>query len=407
MAYRATAAEPAQVRISLPLGRMNWLLLGCVAVLMALGLGAIAAVEPGDFSSQLMWCGLGLAVLLASTIPHYERLGRWSYALFAACLAGLVLLFVLPESIARPVNGSRRWIRFGGVGLQPSEFAKVAYVLALAWYLRWRRNYRRLTGLLMPAGLAFVPMVLILRQPDLGTALLFVPAMLAMLFAAGARMRHFVAVVLLCLLALPLVWAHLKPYQKLRISGLLMQSEQVRERIREDDSWRRVLYPFEQRSIDAWATNEGYQVNQAKIALGSGGLLGNGLWDGPFTRKDMLPESHNDFILAIIGHQWGLMGTLVVLLCYLAIGIVGLDVATRTNDPFGRLLVVGLTSLLLVQALLNTGMVVGLLPVTGSALPFVSAGGSSMLANCLCIGLIQNIAARRPQILVRRVFAFD
>lgn len=414
--------------IVVPLRHFSWLLLLPAVVLMGLGILAIYAVEPAEGVRQMVFAGTGLMLMFLVCLPKYETLGRYSYWIFGLTVLALAATYVLPGSIAPLIKGSRRWIRLGPMQVQPSEFAKVAYILALAWYLRWRRNYRRLRGLIVPTLVTLIPVALILKQPDLGTALIFLPAMLLMLLAAGAKFRHFVAVLLLCLATVPLAWPHIKDYQQLRIVGWLLQSDYVQAQIRNDVHWdlgpwkvgghtlgplpilhwKDALYPYKNRSLDNWKMDEGYQVNQSKVALGSGGLAGQGWSGGVFVQyEELLPERHNDFVLAVIGHQWGLWGSAAVVLCYLVLTLVALDIATRTNDPFGRLLVVGTVGMLMVQAFLNVGMVIGLLPVTGTALPFVSAGGSSMWANCIALGLIQNINLRRPMIIVKKVFAFE
>jgi rod shape determining protein RodA len=162
-----------------------------------------------------------------------------------------------------------------------------------------------------------------------------------------------------------------------------------------------------------WDANKGYQLSRAKAAIGSGGWTGEGLGRGPFVRSDprisyiVLPENHNDFIFSMIANQWGLAGALMVVICYLAISIIGCDIATLTNDPFGRLLAVGLATMIGFQAFTNLFVNLGLGPVTGITLPFVSAGGSSMIASLLMIGLLLSVAHRRPMLIARRPFEFD
>jgi rod shape determining protein RodA len=227
-------------------------------------------------------------------------------------------------------------------------------------------------------------MFLILFQPDLGTLLMLLPVLLAMLFVAGARPRHLLTVLLLGCALLPAFYFYgMKEYQRTRIQVL-----------------------FKQASADeAWHMDQGYQLRQSKIALGTGGLTGTGYGEGIFVQYgDLLPEEHNDFIFAIIGHQWGLIGGVLVILAYGVIVLCGLEVATVTNDPFGRLLAVGVVVMIVAQALLNICMTVGLAPITGMTLPFVSAGGSSLWANFLALGLLVNVAQRRPMLIARAPF---
>jgi cell division protein FtsW (lipid II flippase) len=332
----------------------------------------------------LLWLALG---------PSYQKLGRYSYWFYALVVALLALLAAarVSERLGLPplplVPKSRdvfRWVGIEPFRLQPSEFMKLALVLTLARYLRFRNSYRSWWGLLPPFALTLLPMVLILFQPDLGTLLMLLPVLFALLFVAGARVRHLLLIVVLGLAALPLFYAYgMQEYQKERIRVLLNQNT----------------------TNEAWHMDQGYQLRQSKIALGTGGLTGTGYGEGLFVQYEgLLPEDHNDFIFAIFGHQWGFLGGVLLLLAYGAIVLFGLEVASTTNDPFGRLLAVGVVVMIVVQALLNIGMNIGLAPITGMPLPFVSAGGSSLWANFLALGLLLNVARRRPLLIAEPPF---
>jgi len=231
-------------------------------------------------------------------------------------------------------------------------------------------------------------MALILAEPDLGTTLMLPPVLFLMLFVAGARLRHLALLALLGAALLPALYLWgMKEYQRDRI---------------------RIV--FRQNSPDErWHAGPGYQLRQSKIALGSGGLYGQGWGRGVFVESpiSLLPEEHNDFIFALIGHQWGFIGCLLVILAYTAIVLFGLEVATITNDPFGRLIALGVVTMIVVQALLNMAMTAGLAPVTGMTLPFVSAGGSSLWANFLGLGLLVNVARRRPMLIAHPPFEHE
>ena len=261
---------------------------------------------------------------------------------------------------------------------------KLALILTLARYLRFRSSYRRWWGLGVPFLLTIIPMVLILFQPDLGTLLMLLPVLFTMLFVAGARLRHLLIVVVLGCATMPFFYFYgMQEYQRTRIQVLFKQDV----------------------ADEAWHMDEGYQLRQSKIALGTGRLTGTGYREGLFVQYDgLLPEEHNDFIFAIIGHQWGLIGAVLVIAAYGVIVLVGLEVATVTNDPFGRLLAIGVIVMIVVQALLNICMTVGLAPITGMTLPFVSAGGSSLWANFLALGLLVNVAQRRPMLITNPPF---
>jgi cell division protein FtsW (lipid II flippase) len=300
--------------------------------------------------------------------PSYRLLCRWSYALFAAAIALLVLVYFFPT-----VHGAHRWIRIAGASLQPSEFAKVAFVLALARYLMYRDNYRRFRGLAAPLALAMLPLVLILREPDLGTALVFLPVLFIMLYAAGARHADLLKLALCGLVCLPMLWTQMSREQRSRVTALV-----------------------EQTGPGETASDDGYHLHQAKQLLAMGGVWGSLIAGEPVDDPAAyrLPEDHTDFIFTVINERLGWFGAaavlgLVVLLCWR-----GLAVAESTHEPFGRLAAVGVVALFAVQALINAAMTVGLLPITGLSLPLVSYGGSGLVAHAAALGLLINIAVR-------------
>jgi rod shape determining protein RodA len=337
---------------------------------------------------QSLFLATGVLLMGAALLPSYQKLGRFAYAYYGLVVAllGLIALDPLLDLELVPVRrAARRWIGYGPFAIQPSEFMKLALVVALARYLRFRDSYRTWRGLVPPFLLTMLPMVLILRQPDLGTLLMLLPVLLAMLFVAGARLRHLAAVVLLGAATLPLFYFFgMKEYQRKRIDVLFRQNVQD----------------------ERWHMSEGYQLRQSKTALGTGGLAGQGYGQGLFVQYDLLPEEHNDFIFAIIGNQWGLAGGLLVIAAYALIVLFGVEVATVTNDPFGRLLAVGVIVMICAQALLNICMTIGLAPITGMPLPFVSAGGSSLWTNFLALGLLVNVAQRRPMLIAHPPFEY-
>jgi len=337
---------------------------------------------------QILYFITGVGLMFAVLWPSYQKLGRYAYPAYGVTLVLLALL-VLDQYVDLPLipvrNEVRRWIDLGPLSLQPSEFMKPVLSLTLARYLRFRSSYRTLRGLLPPLLLTLVPMGLTLKQPDLGMTVMLLPVLFMMLFVAGARLRHLVLVALLGCATLPVFYFYgMKAYQRERVQIMFKQT-----------------VPDEH-----WHMGPGYQLRQSKIALGSGGLTGEGWGQGVFVESGLplLPEKHNDFIFAIIGHQWGLIGCVLVILAYSTIVFLGLEVATVTNDPFGRLLVVGVIVMIVAQALLNIGMTIGLAPITGMTLPFVSAGGSSLWANFLGLGLLVNVAQRRPMLIINPPF---
>lgn len=353
--------------------RVPWTVFGCAVVLMLLGLAGIVRGDElagrGDLlQRQLVWIGLSIPAMIAATRIPYRALRRWSYPLFAVSLLLLVTVYFLP-----PRNGARRWIPLGIMYFQPSELAKLAYIMAVAHYLMYRSNYRRLTGLLVPFVLTMIPVALILREPDLGTSLLFLPVLFAMLFAAGARPRHLVFIALLGVAVLPALWLGMSAEQKSRVVTL-----------------------FNQRDGGETPRGDGYHLHQSKQVLALGGWRGSE-FNGPAIDDRTayhLPAARTDFVFCLIGERFGFIGAAVTLLLYVTLFGRGLMIAAATREPFGRLLAVGIVALLAAQAVINTGMTVGLMPITGMTLPLVSYGGSSLLSTAICIGLLMNVGMR-------------
>ncbi len=358
---------------------------------------------------------VGLLAAIVVMRVGYQRIADFAYALFVAALLLLVPLLlarVLKTSfggLTAPRNGAYRWLHLPGFLLQPSEFMKLAYVVALAWYLRYRKNYRRLGGLMIPVVLSSIPLGLILLEPDLGTALLLMPVLFAMLFVAGAKLGHLVLIVLIGAGAAPLAWGQIRGYQRARVTAVFLQSERFRQAV--IDQPERFTFLSDdprqaKRQAIEWAASSGYQLVHSKNAIGSGGVLGQGWGAGVYVRSSLLPDRHNDFIFALIGHQWGFFGCLVVLACYAVLVLAGVRIASATTDPFGRLLAVGIVALIVTQVVINVSITVGLLPITGTTLPFVSYGGSSLLASFMGLALLISVSQNRPFLLATRPFEF-
>lgn len=353
---------------------LPWSIVALAAALVGLGWLAIARYEElsdgsGRFlRQQMIWSSLAAATMIGVSIPSYRRLGRWSYALFAVCLMLLAAVYLF-----EPINGARRWIRIGPLSAQPSEFAKVAFVLALARYLMYRENYRRLRGLLVPLAIALVPVLLIMKEPDLGTAAVFLPVLFAMLFAAGARRGDLAWLVLVGILASPLLWTQMSGQQKSRVTAV-----------------------FHQPAAGEQPGREGYQLYRAKRVLALGGAWGS-LISGSATEDHAayrFPYAQSDFVFCMLGERLGLVGLGVVLTLYGLLVWRAVVIAAATREPFGRLVAIGVATLLAVQVLINTGMTVGLLPVKGLPLPLVSYGGSGLLAHAIALGLLLNVGLR-------------
>jgi rod shape determining protein RodA len=368
--------------VTVSLRRLDWLLLGAVLLLVALSALLVWSatshrpdLTAGDSTAylrkQLVNIVIGLVLLCAVTVLDHRWVRIVAPLVYLLSVGGLVLVLTMGSTI----NGSRSWLRLAGMSIQPSEFAKLAVVIGMALVLaersegRWRRRVGTVEVLLMLA-IAGVPAVLILLQPDLGTMLVLSATVFGVLAVSGARRRWLVLVLLSAgsVAALALAGGVLKAYQVDRFLAFV--------------------------DPDLDPRGAGYNVEQARIAIGNGGLLGQGLFHGSQTRSGFVPEQQTDFVFTVAGEELGLLGAglLIALL-----GVViwrALVIARRAEDVFGRVAAAGIACWFGFQAFQNIGMCLGIMPVTGVPLPFVSYGGSSLFAGMLAVGLLQNIHVR-------------
>jgi cell division protein FtsW len=346
----------------------------CVAALLALGLvmlySATMTTSAGahDLMMQLVWCVLGFALCVTATLLDYQLLKKLAWPAFGGALFLLALVFA--PFIGHASHGAHRWIGRGHMTLQPSEFAKVALIITLAWY--GDRNQRHMhtfkCGILIPMVIAGAVLGLIFVEPDRGQTILLAAVSGAMLLIAGVRWRFILIPVALG--AAGLVFS-------------LFHDSMRRGRI---SAW---LHP------EAHAGGAALQAQQAMIGLGNGGWCGVGLGNG-LQKNGYLPEIQTDFIFANIGEELGLIATLFVVLSFVVIAICGMFIALRARDTFGFLLASGITFLISLQAAINIGVVTSALPNKGLPLPFISYGGSNLLAMLICIGLLFSVARHAP-----------
>lgn len=397
----------------------GWMIAASVMVLVAIGTASIMVTDThyssdhdGSANAAKQLIRMVISLLIAYLVLRigYERIARFAYVWFVAAL--LLLLPLLAAKLmntsfgglTEPRNGAYRWIHLPGFPLQPSELMKVAFVIALAWYLRYRQNYRHFTGLFLPLIISAVPLSMILLEPDLGTALLLVAVLFTMVFIAGAKIKHLALIGLIALAMAPLAWGTIKSYQRLRVTAVLLQSDTFRQAvIAQPDKYG---FLASKRQAVEWSASSGYQLVHSKNAIGSGGFFGFGWGKGMYVNSSLLPDRHNDFVFSIVAHQWGFVGCMLVLACYATITLCGVQIAINTSEPFARLLSVGVTSLVATQVLVNVGMSIGLMPITGMTLPFVSYGGSSLLTNFIAIALLVSVSQRRPFLLALKPFEF-
>jgi cell division protein FtsW len=344
----------------------------CVASMLALGMVMLFSASTGQPEAnylvmQPIWCAIGLTACLTVAAGNYQWLKGYAWlnwVIFGVTLALLVV--VLVPGIRVNVNGAYRWLRFGPVGIQPSELAKIALILMLAWYGdRFQRQMPTFwKGLVFP-GLIIAPVLaLVFLEPDVGTTVLLATVGGTMLFVAGTRLRFLVPPVVACVAGL-VVFIMNNPMRLRRIMAFLYP-EQNREEV-------------------------GYQTYQAMVALGSGGVTGVGLGDGR-QKLGFIPEHHTDFIFSVIGEELGLAATLLVVIAFLAIVVCGVYIALKARDNFGMLLASGVSLLMGLQAAINIGVVTGSLPNKGLSLPFISYGGSNLVVMLACVGLLINVA---------------
>lgn len=284
-----------------------------------------------------------------------------------------LVLLILVMLVGQTALGAQRWIALGPISIQPSEFSKLIMIIALAAMIEKRDKIDSIVDLVPVAAYVGVPFLLVLKQPDLGTSLVFLAIFFGMVFAAGIRLRLFFGIFAAGLAAMPVLWYFLKDYQKMRIMV------------------------FMDPNVDPLGA--GYHIIQSKIAIGSGMLFGKGLFGGTQSQLNFLPENHTDFIFSVVGEELGFVGCTVLLLLYLIVLWRGIRIAQNASDTFGRLLAVGITSMIAFHVLVNVGMTMGIMPVTGIPLPLMSYGVSSLTTNIMAIAILLNIQLRRQKLL--------
>jgi rod shape determining protein RodA len=361
--------------------RLDWVLMAAALALVGFGLWVVSGITrfdvPGEQDyyvvRQAIAAVLGLAGLAAAAVLPVDLARRHWRLVYVATLALMIVVFLAAETI----RGSKRWIDLGVIQFQPSELGKVLFVLAIAGFLVERQGrVNRWRTIVQAIGLGTLPILLVFMQPDLGTALVYGAALVAVLFFVGVRWRQLlVFMVAVAFLGLSILWLLptagvevLKPYQAERVSGFLDPSRDPG-----DLTWN---------------------LNQSLTAVGAGGLTGRGVIEASQTRLDYLPEHATDFAFASLAEQRGFVGSAILLLLYLLVVWRGLRVITVAGDLYGAVVAGGLVVALLFQVFVNVGMTMGMAPITGIPLPFVTVGGSSLVTNLVLVGVLQGIHAR-------------
>jgi len=359
------------------LARLAWPLVALVVLLGLVGYALLYSAAGGSHTPWALRHGIRLVVMtvlaVAIAMVDIRQLFRLAYPIY-----GLLLVLLLAVEIVGEINkGAQRWIDIGIVQLQPSELMKLALVLALARYFHaaYLEEVRRPLFLVPPVVMILVPVGLVLKQPDLGTAGMLGMVGTAMLFLGGTALWKFVAAGALAGAALPVAWSQLHDYQRQRVFTFL--------------------------DPEADPLGAGYHIIQSKIAIGSGGLWGRGYLQGSQAQLSFLPEKHTDFAFTMLAEETGLVGALAVLALVLAIGLAGMRVALRAESHFARLLAAGVTWNFSLYAIVNVAMVTGLIPVVGVPMPLVSYGGTAMLTVMLGLGLVLNAQVNRDAVIPR------
>jgi len=353
----------------------DWGLLGLTFILGSLGLVALySAVASGTpmpqkmiFIKQLIWYGAGLYVMVITFLINYKIFDRWAIAIYLTSISLLICVLFF----GKYGGGAKRWLMLGPISIQPSELAKIAVIIILA------RFYSKLTDtkgftlreLIKPLIFTLIPFALIVKQPDLGTAMLIVLIAGSITLFVKIEKRSLLYITGICLVIVPIVWVFLKGYQKKRIITFL--------------------------NPDLDPLGAGYHIIQSKIAIGSGMILGKGFLKGTQNALSFLPEQHTDFIFSVLAEEWGFFGSVFFLLIFLMFIVWALNIAYGCRDSFGTILSVGVTAMIFWQVFINIGMVMGLMPVVGVPLPFISYGGSSIITTMICVGILMNVSMRR------------
>ena len=355
----------------------NLPIIGLVGVISALGILMMLSAGGGDWSlyaqSQFFRLMLALVFMLIIPLIPLRLLLQYAYVIYTL----LIVVLIVVDVVGHIGMGAQRWLKVGGLNVQPSEFMKLALILALARYFHQLQpeDIKRFNFLIPPLVLMVIPAILILRQPNLGTATITVLVGLGLLFLAGLQWRYIIVSVAGGLASLPVAWHFLHDYQKQRVVTFLDPEKDP--------------------------LGAGYNILQSMIAIGSGGFWGKGYMQGSQSQLDFLPEKQTDFIFTMLAEELGFAGSIIMLGCYFSLIAICMTVAHRSKSTFGAMIAAGVGLLLFIHVLINCAMVMGLVPVVGVPLPLMSFGGSITVSTILAIGLLLNVHVHRNQLPTR------
>jgi rod shape determining protein RodA len=353
----------------------DWGLLSVTVLISLIGLILLysavsvdeAVLQISTFYKQILWYVLGLVLMFLMMAFSYRQLNKWAPLIYGAS----ILLLVSVHLFGRHAGGSTRWLAFGPFNLQPSEPVKIALIIILARYFAGhvKKTGMGFPSLILPMILTAIPFVLVATQPDLGTAGTILLIAVSMALFVKIERRTFLCALFIALLAVPVGWQVLAPYQKERVMTLL--------------------------SPDRDPLGSGYHIRQSKIAVGSGLIFGKGYLQGTQKKLSFLPEQHTDFIFSTLAEEWGFAGSVFLLFLFLLLIAFGLSIAHGCRDSFGTIMCMGICAMIFWQVFINMAMVMGVMPVVGMPLPLISYGGSSVFTIYIGIGLLMNVSMRR------------
>jgi rod shape determining protein RodA len=410
-----------------------------ILMIYSAGFDPIDKVNNGLYKKQIFWFIVGFALMIAMTFANYKSLGDYSPYIYLFFL----LLLALTLIIGKPIRNTKAWIGMGYFSIQPSEFMKLGLVIILAKYLELReRDMRNFRELLLPSLLTIIPMTIILMQPDFGTAVLFVPILFTMLFVGGTDVSYLVSVISIAVIAMvvPMVLTYRewigaegsnllldffkdtrlliivsavafavslvtfilhfflikKVYRRIYIPSIVVSlglfSSVIIQRFLREYQKKRILV-FLNPDLDPHGS--GYNIIQSKIAIGSGGFIGKGFLNGSQSQLGFLPEKSSDFIFPVVAEEWGFVGAILLLVLLGLVVLRGIQISIEAKDKFGALLASGISAIIFFHIAINLGVVLGIMPVTGLPLTFVSYGGSNLIMSMLCVGILINIRMRK------------
>lgn len=355
---------------------IEWSILICTILLVIIGLialfSATQSAEYDEFKKQMLWIGISIPFIIAFVIIDYETIAKISPIFY-----GVIIILLVGVLFTEPINGATSWFSIGSATLQPAEFAKIILIFFLSFIMskmakKGKKEISRPTRLLILIAIIAIPVLLIIKQPDYGTAMAFLVSFIMMLFVGGIDKKYIIASVLIIVITVPLLYIFVLPdHAKKRIEVFLNQDLDPR--------------------------GAGYNLTQSKLAIGAGQLLGMGLFKGNQTQLGYLSPKTTDFIFSVIGEEMGFLIAAAIIILYVVLITKAIYVAKTAKDNLGSYIAIGIAGILLFHMTENIGMTIGLLPITGVPLPFVSYGGSSLLSNLIMIAVLLNISGRRQK----------